>query len=62
MSENNTNNAVVVDPYAELVSDKAAYLFCDACGFFPIEPLHGHFVCPSCYHQTRCCEGSPADV
>jgi hypothetical protein len=48
--------------YEELVKEKAPYLFCDACGFYPIEPVHGHFVCPSCYNQTRCCEGAPIDV
>lgn len=49
------------DAYAEMVKEKSAYLFCDACGYYPIEPVHGHFACPSCFHQTRCCEGAPAE-
>lgn len=50
------------DAYAELVKDKSLYLFCDACGFYPIEPVHGHFVCPSCHMPTKCCEGGPMDL
>lgn len=50
------------DPYEELVKEKSPYLFCDNCEFYPIEPVHGHFVCPKCFNQTRCCEGAPADV
>jgi hypothetical protein len=49
------------DPYAEMVAEKSPYLFCDACGYYSIEPVHGHFACPSCFHQTRCCEGAPLD-
>jgi len=49
------------DAYQELVKDKVPELFCDACGFYPIEPVHGHFVCPSCRHATKCCEGLPAE-
>jgi hypothetical protein len=47
--------------YQEMVSEKSPYLFCDACGYYPIEPVHGHFMCPSCHHQTRCCEGAPVE-
>ncbi|HEY1644763.1 MAG TPA: hypothetical protein VGF75_00055 [Candidatus Saccharimonadales bacterium] len=49
------------DPYQEMVNEKSPYLFCDACSYYPIEPMHGHFVCPSCFFQTRCCEGAPLD-
>lgn len=38
-----------LDTYAELVKEKSPALFCDACGYYPMEPVHGHFVCPSCY-------------
>jgi hypothetical protein len=50
------------DPYRELVKERAPELFCDACGFYPIEPVHGHFVCPACKMPTKCCEGMPAYV
>lgn len=46
------------DPYQELVKEKSPYLFCDYCEFYPIEPVHGHFMCPSCRNITHCCEGS----
>lgn len=49
------------DPYTEMVKEGSPYLICDACGFYPIQPVHGHFYCPSCYHQTRCCEGAPIE-
>jgi len=44
------------------VAEQAPYLFCDACGFYPIEPVHGHFVCPSCKLPTKCCEGGPMEL
>lgn len=51
------------DPiYTELVKDRSPELFCDACGHYPIEPVHGHFVCPSCKMPTKCCEGIPAEM
>jgi len=56
----NTNDEF--DPYAAAVAEQAPYLFCDACGFYPIEPVHGHFVCPSCKLPTKCCEGSPMEL
>lgn len=28
------------DPYAEMVQQKAPELFCDCCGFYPLEPVH----------------------
>jgi rubrerythrin len=55
------NVAQEYDAYAEMVQEQSPYLVCDACGFYPIEPIHGHFYCPSCYHQTRCCEGAPLE-
>lgn len=61
MMNQEDNTPVIDDPYEEMVKEKSPYLFCDACGFYPIEPVHGHFVCPSCYAQTRCCEGALAD-
>lgn len=48
--------------YQALVNDKSPELFCDACGFYPIEPVHGHFVCPSCKLPTKCCEGAPINL
>jgi hypothetical protein len=48
--------------YEEVVKDKIPELFCDSCGFYPIEPVHGHFVCPSCKMPTKCCEGGPIAV
>lgn len=50
--------ADVFDPYPELVKDQSLELFCDACGYYPIEPVHGHFICPSCKVPTKCCEGA----
>ncbi len=50
------------DPYQELVTEKSPYLFCDWCRFYPIEPVHGHFRCPSCRMLTRCCEGGPMEI
>ncbi len=50
------------DPYKELVKEKSPYLFCDYCGFYPIEPVHGHFVCPDCKMPTKCCEGGPIEL
>lgn len=47
--------------YQHLVDERAPELFCDNCGFYPIEPVHGHFVCPACKMPTKCCEGLPAD-
>lgn len=46
----------------EMVMEKSPELFCDNCGFFPIEPVHGHFMCPSCRIPTKCCEGMPIDA
>jgi hypothetical protein len=48
--------------FQDMVKEKSPELFCDACGFYPIEPVHGHFMCPSCHMVTKCCEGMPADV
>lgn len=50
------------DPYQEMVQEKSPLLFCDYCGFYPIEPVHGHFMCPSCRMPTKCCEGAPMDL
>jgi hypothetical protein len=47
------------DPYKVLISERSPELFCDACGYYPIEPVHGHFMCPSCKMPTKCCEGTP---
>ncbi len=43
--------------YEELVKEQIPELFCDHCQFYPIEPVHGHFVCPQCKMPTKCCEG-----
>jgi hypothetical protein len=56
------SSAEEVDGYQELVHDKSPELFCDSCGFYPIEPVHGHFICPACHMPTKCCEGLPADI
>ncbi|MEO6513705.1 MAG: hypothetical protein ABIR37_03385 [Candidatus Saccharimonadales bacterium] len=50
------------DPYQELVKEQAPELFCDSCGHYPIEPVHGHFVCPACKMPTKCCEGMAINV
>jgi hypothetical protein len=51
-----------LDPYQELVKEKSPYLFCDYCGFYPIEPEHAHFRCPACKMPTTCCEGAPVEI
>lgn len=48
--------------YQALVKDKSPELFCEVCGHYPLEPVHGHFQCPSCHAITKCCEGAPQDV
>jgi hypothetical protein len=48
--------------YQELVKEQVPELFCEVCGFYPLEPVHGHFMCPDCRMITKCCEGMPADV
>lgn len=50
------------DPYAEMVKERSPYLFCDVCMYYPIEPVHGHFMCPNCRSVTKCCEGAPMVV
>ena len=45
--------------YQELIDSWSPEFFCDACGHYPIEPVHGHFVCPACKLPTKCCEGAP---
>lgn len=49
------------DVYEELVKEKSPEFFCDYCGHYPIEPVHGHFQCPECRQVTKCCEGMPLD-
>jgi hypothetical protein len=46
--------------YEQVVKERIPELFCDSCGYYPIEPVHGHFVCPTCKMPTKCCEGIPA--
>lgn len=46
--------------YEQLIKEKSEEFFCDNCGYYPIEPVHGHFVCPACHMPTKCCEGLPA--
>ncbi len=50
------------DPYAEMVKEKSPEFFCDSCGHYPIEPMHGHFRCPECFMVTKCCEGGPLEI
>lgn len=50
------------DPYTELVKERSPLLFCEVCMYYPIEPVHGHFVCPGCHNITKCCEGMPLEV
>lgn len=47
--------------YEAVVSEQSLLLFCDHCGHYPIEPVHGHFVCPACHMPTKCCEGMAID-
>jgi len=49
------------DIYEEMVREKSEYLYCDNCYYYPIEPVHGHFICPKCHMPTKCCEGAPAE-
>ena len=60
--ENKQLETAEFDPYQELVRERSPELFCDSCGFYPIEPIHGHFVCPACKMPTKCCEGGPLYV
>lgn len=48
-----------IDPYVEMVKERAPELFCEVCGHYPLEPVHGHFACPACKSITKCCEGMP---
>ena len=48
----------VQDPSQPAYSE---YLICDKCGAYPLEPVHGHYVCPKCRYITKCCEGGPQD-
>lgn len=49
------------DPYKEMVKERAPEFFCEVCGYYPIEPVHGHFACPACKNITKCCEGAPLE-
>lgn len=50
------------DPIDKIAAhDRSEEFFCDGCGHYPIEPVHGHFVCPACKMPTKCCEGIPAE-
>ena len=49
------------DPYKEMIEEGSAELYCDNCGHYPIEPVHGHFVCSNCHVPTKCCEGMALD-
>jgi hypothetical protein len=59
---NSNVNTDDYDPYAEMVKERSPYLFCDTCMYYPIEPVHGHFMCPACRNITKCCEGMPVEV
>ncbi|HET6924220.1 MAG TPA: hypothetical protein VFH39_00115 [Candidatus Saccharimonadales bacterium] len=48
--------------YQELVGQQSPEFFCDNCGFYPIQPVHGHFMCPQCHMPTKCCEGMPLEL
>jgi hypothetical protein len=50
------------DPYQELVKEQSPLLFCDVCMHYPLEPVHGHFMCPACRNITKCCEGMPLEA
>jgi Zn finger protein HypA/HybF involved in hydrogenase expression len=47
--------------YQELVAEGSTEFYCDNCGHYPIEPVHGHFMCPVCHMPTKCCEGMPIE-
>jgi hypothetical protein len=49
-------------PYQRSERKQSPELFCDACGYYPIEPVHGHFMCPACKMPTKCCEGTPVEL
>ncbi len=38
------------------------YLICDNCQYYPLRPMHGHYVCDACHMPTKCCEGMPLDI
>ncbi len=57
---NHINQADLI--YKEMVDNRSPEFFCDYCGHYPIEPVHGHFMCPECRQVTKCCEGLPQDV
>ena len=48
--------------YQEMVAEQSPEFFCDNCGHYPIEPVHGHFMCPNCHLPTKCCEGMPLEA
>ena len=43
----------------ELAKERSPYLFCDVCMHYPMEPVHGHFMCTACHNVTKCCELGP---
>jgi Zn finger protein HypA/HybF involved in hydrogenase expression len=49
------------DIYQEPVQEGSPEFYCDNCGHYPIEPVHGHFMCPACHMPTKCCEGMPIE-
>jgi Zn finger protein HypA/HybF involved in hydrogenase expression len=47
--------------FKEVVKEKIPELYCEVCGHYPLEPVHGHFMCPECRSITKCCEGIALD-
>ena len=56
MTENDVTTEDEV--YQELIRIRSPEFFCDNCGHYPIQPVHGHFMCPVCKYPTKCCEGA----
>lgn len=37
----------------ELIKKITSYLYCDACRYPALMPVHGHYICTHCLYQTR---------
>lgn len=49
------------ETYQRLVAERSPEFYCEVCGHYPLEPVHGHFQCSECRNVTKCCEGAPQD-
>ena len=51
-----TNNSLQQNNKTEPKTCSLEY-FCEACDYYPLLPVHGHYECPQCHYKTKCCEG-----